>query len=239
MHRFHGTLLLATLGASFAWHVLAMIVLSSVVVVTVGDPNAGYREVDFTEIDFAYDLVSSAPPITKHFEPPKLPAIEVAKSLDPLQTTEGQRKLFDAGFSVEREKPGAEATAKEQLALPPAEVALDEAAKERKPPAGDVEVRSGVYDAKGRSIDRAVVFKPSIPNYPLWAEVQGREFKARFSLAVSPGGRVLRVRTILSSGSSEIDRISISYLRKWKFVAISARRGVKNYIVPVGFVLRR
>ena len=97
MARYSSTLLLITLGASFLWHVISMIFLSSVVVVKVGNPDAGYRRVDFTEIDFDYQLAKNdaAPPITKHFKPPTLP--EVADLFEPesLEPVEGNRKRFD------------------------------------------------------------------------------------------------------------------------------------------------
>ncbi|GEM_PF-4014990 len=236
MRRSHGTLLFITIGGAFVVHVLAMIFFSSVVVVTVGNPNAGYREVDFTEIDFAYELVTITPPITKHFAPPKLPQLKEIKSLGSLEIMQGQRKLFDSGFSVDKDIL-AEDNKDEALSTPPVELHLNDMPQVEVESIGGIEVRTGVYSLVGKPIKRKILFKPSIADYPLWAEVQEVEFKSRFVITVSTGGRVLRVRNIISSGSSDIDKISKLYLSKWKFKPVAARKGIKEYVVPINFTI--
>lgn len=232
------TLLVVAVAASFMWHVFAMIFLSTVVVVTVGDSGAGSRRIDFTEIDFSYELVDVTPAIITHFEPPVLPEVRVEENPSPLEETDGNRKLFDTGFTVaaKKEEPPSSVTIKKE-AVNVGVITPKRSKKEAS--SSDVKVHSGVYDEKGKPVQRTVIFKPSIPNYPLWAEVQGREFRARFNLSVSPGGRVLRVRILSSSGSAEIDRISASYLRRWKFITLSSKAGIQKYTIPIGFVLQR
>ena len=79
-----------------------------------------------------------------------------------------------------------------------------------------------VTEKVDQQLNRSVIFKPLLPDYPEWARSVVGEFEVELKFRILGDGTISSIEKISSSGYSELDEIGIRYLRKWKFVALPA-----------------
>ena len=72
----------------------------------------------------------------------------------------------------------------------------------------------------GEAKHRILLYKPDLSNIPVFLSSFGNDSSYNVSVrfTVSKHGFVERPECLISSGSSEIDRMAIRYVRKWQFV---------------------
>jgi TonB family protein len=88
--------------------------------------------------------------------------------------------------------------------------------------------------------DRKIFYMPPMPRYPRWAEEAGLDFDVELKFSVDVDGSVGFVEPFVSSGDSEIDILSIRYMRSWRFEPLSAQNNHKPQwgIIRLNFRLR-
>ena len=72
----------------------------------------------------------------------------------------------------------------------------------------------------GEAKHRILLYKPDLSNIPVFLSSfgNGSSYNVSVRFTVSKHGFVERPECLISSGSSEIDRMAIRYVRKWQFV---------------------
>lgn len=101
---------------------------------------------------------------------------------------------------------------------------------------------SKVSGVEGEVRNRAILYKPSLPDYktllpPSEKNITGGYLRVRLKIIVSPDGSIKAVENLQTSGYPEIDLMAIRHVKKWKFVPLSPERqqGLQEGVVLLEF----
>jgi len=88
------------------------------------------------------------------------------------------------------------------------------------------EATSRFSEIKGEVRDRAILYKPPMPEYENFLPdslkaVSTRYLKVRLKVIIMPDGGVESVEKLQTSGYSEIDLMAIRHVKKWKFAPLN------------------
>jgi hypothetical protein len=227
-----------TIAGSFVWHVMMVLMFSSVVQVDAGTSDARTDTViTYTVAPMrprallvSKEWVPETPPATK--EPIKI-QLPVRTVSDRVVYEPGRDILQDNASAIVKVGTGDIEIEPDMLAdLPGAGVSRPLRVKQ----ALSVN-KTKLFSLDGREATRRIVWEPALPLYPAWAEKQGREFVLKLKLLVTADGIIETVQVLRSSGSVEIDDISARHMRGLRLEKIEFPKESKWYIRDFKFEL--
>jgi len=185
-----------TLSCSLIWHLLGVAAVS-----VVWPPQL--NRTSYSQVTFWGVLLDN-----KDISPAKEDAAPVLKSADSgIGITSGTKQV-DAALRIEKKdlpvSELSEKTTPEALFLPA------------------VSRKQLVSEKIQDGLNRTVLHKPELPVYPEWAKEIGDDFEMELKFLILPDGTVGAVEKITSSGYPELDETGMRYIRKWRFIPISA-----------------